>query len=57
MLKVIDISTFQGDVDFSQLKGAVDGVIIRCGYGDNLSSQDDEMFYHSVSDCEKYDIP
>ena len=57
MFKVIDISTFQGDVDFSQIKGAVDGVIIRCGYGDNLSSQDDEWFYHNVTECEKYDIP
>ena len=29
---IIDISEFNGNVDFSQVKGSVEGVIIRAGY-------------------------
>lgn len=29
---IIDISSFQGDVDFTALKGVIDGVIIRAGH-------------------------
>ena len=29
----IDISEFNGDVDIAAMKGKIDFVIIRCGYG------------------------
>lgn len=28
---IIDVSTFQGDIDFEKVAKQVDGVIIRCG--------------------------
>jgi hypothetical protein len=35
----------------------VDFVIIRCGYGNNIASQDDKYFAQNVAGCEKYNIP
>lgn len=42
--RVVDISYHNGDIDFNALSKAVDTVIIRCGYGDNYSKQDDVKF-------------
>lgn len=52
--KYIDISKYQGDVDFAKLKGNVDGVIIRAGYGQNNI---DEKFKRNISECNKHGIP
>lgn len=56
---IIDISKHQGRVDFSQLKKdkTIEGVIIRCGYGDDFEEQDDERYWRNVSMCVKYNIP
>lgn len=56
-LKVIDISYSQGRIDFDALKGNVDGVIIRCGYGNDDPSQDDAWWGRNVSECERLGIP
>lgn len=56
-LKLVDISTFNRGIDYAKLKKSVDGVIIRCGYGSDIASQDDEMWNTHVSNCEKYGIP
>ncbi len=45
------------DIDFTALSGAVDFVIIRCGYGLDDSSQDDAYFKRSVKGCEENAIP
>ena len=42
--KVIDVSEHQGTIDWNAVKGNIDGAIIRCGYGDDISSQDDKQF-------------
>ena len=42
--KVIDISYHNGTIDFKELAKVCDTVIIRCGYGDNYSKQDDTKF-------------
>ena len=42
--KVIDVSEHQGVINWDAVKGNVDGVIIRCGYGDNIASQDDKQW-------------
>ena len=34
--KIIDISSWQGDIDFEKVKNEVDGVILRIGYGTTL---------------------
>lgn len=56
MLKGVDISKWNGSINFSKLKGQVDFVIIRAGYG-KLTSQKDERFEEYYAACEKYGIP
>ncbi len=53
----IDISEFNGDVDIAALKGKVDFIIIRCGYGSDFVSQDDVQFAANVEKCEAAGIP
>lgn len=53
----IDISEFNGDVDMNALKGKIDFVIIRCGYGGNFSNQDDSEYEANVRKCEAAGIP
>ncbi len=53
----IDVSEFNGDVDFNALKGQIDFAIIRCGYGSNFPSQDDAQFAANVQKCERAGIP
>ena len=55
-LKGIDISVYQNNPDFTKVKGAVDYVIIRAGYG-KYSSQKDERFERNYSECKKNNIP
>ena len=52
--KYIDISKFQGNVDFSKVKGHVDGIIIRAGYGANNI---DAQFKRNVTECNRLGIP
>lgn len=57
-LKGIDVSKWQGKIDWEKVsKTDVKFVIIRCGYGDNIKSQDDKYFMENVAACEKYGIP
>lgn len=53
----IDVSEFNGDIDFNALKGKIDFAIIRCGYGGNYVSQDDAEFEANVRKCEAAGIP
>lgn len=55
--KAVDISYHNGVVDFEKLKNAVDYVIIRCGYGQNIDDQDDKQWYRNVHECERLSIP
>ena len=54
---VIDVSEHQGSIDWNAVKGGIDGVIIRCGYGDDEADQDDRMWQRNVSQCESLGIP
>lgn len=56
-LKLIDISYHNGTIDWAKVNTQVDGVIIRCGYGDNLEAQDDKKFKEYTEACMKYGIP
>lgn len=57
-MKGIDVSHHQGKIDWSKVaKSDVDYAIIRCGYGDNIKSQDDKYWSRNVAECEKYNIP
>lgn len=55
--KAVDISYHNGVIDFERLKNAVDYVIIRCGYGQDMTSQDDKQWARNVSECERLGIP
>lgn len=52
--KYIDVSAHQGLIDFEKLKGNVDGVIIRAGYGQNNI---DKQFIRNVTECNRLEIP
>jgi len=53
---IIDVSEHQKEINFSALKG-VDGIILRIGYGDNDSTQDDKYFLRNIAECERLGIP
>lgn len=56
-MKVVDVSTFQGQINWSEARKHIDGAIIRCGFGDDIGSQDDEQFLRNISECERLGIP
>lgn len=47
--RVVDISYHNADINFNDLSKSVDSVIIRCGYGDNTTAQDDKKFKEYMS--------
>lgn len=56
--KGIDVSEWQGVIDWEQVKASgIDFAIIRCGYGMNMSEQDDRQWQRNVSECERLGIP
>lgn len=63
MKKGIDISSHQGNIDFDYIKANYDFVIIRCGYGSDLSADDSEcsqcdtMAQTYIDECEARNIP
>lgn len=54
---VIDVSEHQGAIDWNKVKSHIDGAIIRCGYGDDITSQDDKQYARNLSECERLGIP
>ena len=52
-----DISSHNGDVDFTKIKGKYDFVILRCGYGSDFEYQDDVKFLRNAEECERLGIP
>lgn len=56
--KGIDVSEHQGVIDWEAVKASgIDFAIIRCGYGNDWSSQDDLYWERNVSECERLGIP
>ena len=54
----IDVSEHQGKIDWNKVKNAgVDFAIIRCGYGQDQTNQDDDYWEINAKACEQYDIP
>lgn len=53
----IDISEFNGNVDIAAMKGKIDFVIIRCGYGSDYEIQDDAQYRENVRKCQQAGIP
>ncbi len=57
MLKGIDVSSHNGDIDWGVVKSQIDFAIIRLGYGDNIEGQDDRNFLNNVNGCINNNIP
>lgn len=55
--KVIDISQWQGVIDWETVKPNIDGAIIRCGWGSDYIGQDDSFFERNCAECERLGIP
>ena len=58
---IIDISSWQGDINFEKLKDSnlIDGVIVRIGYGTTLTDSPvlDNKFERNISELTRLDIP
>ena len=56
--KGVDISSNNGSVNMSKITSAgYDFVMIRCGFGDDYTNQDDSRFEENVAKCEAAGIP
>ena len=55
--KLIDVSKHNGAINWAAVKKAGYHAIIRLGYGDNITSQDDPRFLYNAKQCEKLGIP
>lgn len=57
MLKGIDVSKHQGVINWEDVKKEIDFAILRCGFGDDIVSQDDSMFAQYANECTRLGIP
>lgn len=53
-MKYIDVSQWQGEINWEKVKPNIDGAIIRAGYGKNHI---DGQFVRNVSECNRLNIP
>ena len=54
---IIDVSQHQGKINWEKLVGKISGAIIRIGFGDNISSQDDLYALYNMKECMRLGIP
>lgn len=54
---LIDVSEWQGTVDWARIKTLGYHAILRCGYGSDFASQDDKTFAANADECERLGIP
>lgn len=54
---LIDVSEFQGRIDWEKVMHHIDGAILRCGYGIDCEEQDDEQFKRNADECTRLGIP
>ena len=55
--QLIDVSTWQGEIDWEQVKPYIDGAIIRCSNGATGNTTPDPQFERNSSECERLGIP
>lgn len=59
-VKGIDISSWQGEIDFEKVKeSGIDFIIIRCGFSSTSNGKIsiDQYFERNIKEANKYDIP
>lgn len=55
---IIDVSYHNGVINWEKVKASgCAGAILRCGYGDDIASQDDKQWIRNLSECERLGIP
>ena len=55
---IIDVSYHNGVINWEKVKASgCAGAILRCGYGDNIASQDDKQWVRNLAECERLGIP
>ena len=57
MLKGIDVSHYQGCINWERVKPQIDFAILRMGLGDDITSQDDKQFERNYAECVRLGIP
>lgn len=57
MKKGVDVSSYQGAINWEEAKNYIDFAIIRCGWGNDIKSQDDPKFERNAKECERLSIP
>lgn len=58
MKKGIDISEHQGNINWEKVKSnGIDFAILRCGFGMDITAQDDSQFERNIKECERLGIP
>lgn len=53
----IDVSKYQGDINWDQVKEQIDFAIIRCGFGGNDTQYDDPKYFQNADACTRLNIP
>lgn len=53
----IDVSQYQGVIDWEKVKNHIDFAILRCGYGQDIPGQDDPTFKRNADECTRLGIP
>lgn len=53
----IDVSKYDGAIEWDAIKSQIDFAIIRVGFGDNVVSQDDGRYLRNIEACERLGIP
>ena len=56
-MNLIDVSTHQGVIDWEKVKPHIDGAILRVGYGNDQTNQDDKQFKRNAAECTRLGIP
>ena len=47
----IDVSQYQGEINWELVKNHIDFAILRCGFGQDLPGQDDPTFKRNADEC------
>ena len=55
--KGIDVSHYQGRINWERVKPQIDFAILRMGLGDDIPSQDDKQFERNYAECVRLGIP
>ena len=53
----IDVSQYQGEINWELVKEHIDFAILRCGYGQDVPGQDDPTFIRNADECTRLGIP